>query len=128
VSLNDLERLPGVGGTHMVILPEGRRGILITEPNQHLTAARAFNVNVRRLVLPRRRVHVDSKRAILEQFDHDLKLKPNGGIRKSCRHGRWVQDCCLTNVCSRRACENSVLAPVNGTAGCGRIALGWARS
>lgn len=68
--LDDPERLASFSRAHVMILPQGRRRFLITNANQHLSAARGFHVNVRWLVFPRRRVNVDAERAFLVYLDH----------------------------------------------------------
>jgi hypothetical protein len=54
----------------MMVLPQRGRRVLVAEPNEYLTAAGAFDVHVRRLVLTRRRVHVDPKGALVVHLDH----------------------------------------------------------
>lgn len=68
--LDDAKRFTCVRRTHVMILPQRRCCVFITEPNQQLAAARAFDVHVRRLVLAWRRVYVDTKGAFVMHLDH----------------------------------------------------------
>ena len=68
--LDDPERLAGFSDAHVMILPQGRRRVLITDTNQHLASARGFYMDVGRLMFSRRRVDVDAERAFLVYLDH----------------------------------------------------------
>ncbi|HEX9582234.1 MAG TPA: hypothetical protein VF970_14115 [Gemmatimonadales bacterium] len=46
VLLRDPKRLPGIGRAHVVILPQGRAGVLIAHANQQLASSRALDVYV----------------------------------------------------------------------------------
>jgi hypothetical protein len=59
--LNDPQRLARICGTHVVVQPQGRSGLLVAEPHHDFTASCALHVDVGRLVLARRRVHIDTK-------------------------------------------------------------------
>jgi hypothetical protein len=70
VHFDDPERFAGIGRAHVVILPKGRPRLLVTDPNQNLSASRALDMNVRRLMFARRRVDVDAERPFLVYLDH----------------------------------------------------------
>jgi len=68
---NGPEGLARVCDAHVVVEPERRGRLLIAELDKHFAPSGAFNMNVRRLVLARRRVHVDAKGAVVEHLDHE---------------------------------------------------------
>jgi hypothetical protein len=46
--------LPGIDSTHVMVLPKGGFGVLSTQPDDDFTTAGTFDVNVGRMVFPRR--------------------------------------------------------------------------
>jgi hypothetical protein len=65
IPFNNVECRPRVGGAHVMILPKGRRSLVIAERNEHLTAVHRLNVDMRWLVLARRGVDIDAKSAFV---------------------------------------------------------------
>src|SRR5688572_27669134 len=70
VALDDTKCLSRVCQVHVVVLPERGAGVFIAQLDQHLAAARTFDVHVRWLVLARRRVDIDCKRALVMDPNH----------------------------------------------------------
>jgi hypothetical protein len=56
----------------LIIQPKRRSRLLVAELHEHFAPSGAFNMNVRWLVLARRRVHVDAKVALVEHLDHEI--------------------------------------------------------
>lgn len=87
------QRLARVRGTHMMVKPKSWSGLLFAESNNHFSASRALHVNVGRLVLARRRVHVDAERTFFVHLDHAAIYNPSLGYVHS------PTEECLTKVC-----------------------------
>jgi hypothetical protein len=66
----DSERLSSVGRAHVMVLPEGRRCLIVAQENENLSSVPGFNVDVRRLVFSGRRVHIDLKASLVVDPDH----------------------------------------------------------
>ena len=69
-----------------------RTRLLVAEPHQHFTPSGALNMNVRRLMLARRRVHVDAKGALVEHLDQVCDLLRRGPRLPDVVHRRLVVD------------------------------------
>jgi hypothetical protein len=65
----DPERLSSIGNAHVVVLPEGRRCLIVAQENENLSSVHGFDMDVRRLVFPRRRVHVDLEASLIVGLD-----------------------------------------------------------
>jgi hypothetical protein len=68
--VDDPESFSGVRRTHVVILPQGGRSLVVAEANQNLSSVRGLDVDMRRLVLPRRGVYIDFEIALIVDLDH----------------------------------------------------------
>jgi hypothetical protein len=56
---HDSERFACVRSAHMVVLPKRGRSLVIAQKNEDLSPVGGLDVDVRRLVLPRRGVYID---------------------------------------------------------------------
>jgi hypothetical protein len=76
VLFNDSECLPGIGCTHVVVLPQGGSCCRVAEADRHLPSAGALHMDMWRLMLPGRRVDVDAKRTLFVDPDHAGSYNP----------------------------------------------------
>jgi hypothetical protein len=76
VQVDDPESLPGVGGAHMVVLPEGRRGGFVPKPDEYLSSSDRLDVNVRRLMFSGRGVDEDPEATLIEDLHHGRSINP----------------------------------------------------
>jgi hypothetical protein len=66
----DPERLSSIESAHVVVLPEGRRCLIVAQENENFASVPGFDMDVRRLVFPRGRVHVDLEASLVAGLDH----------------------------------------------------------
>jgi hypothetical protein len=70
ILFHDSERLPRISGAHMVVLPQRGSCFGVAESDEHLPTTGALHVNMRRTMLPGRRVDVDAKGPLFMDLDH----------------------------------------------------------
>jgi hypothetical protein len=87
---DDSERFTCVRSAHVVVLPKRGRSLVIAQKNEDLSIVGGLDVDVRRLVLPRRGVYID--------------LESTGVVFLDLREGktyRWVSArCFITSGCT----------------------------
>lgn len=73
MQFDDPERLSCIRRTHVMVLPEGRGRGFVAEPDEHFSSLERFDVNMRRLVFPRRRVYVDAEATPIMDLHHERR-------------------------------------------------------
>lgn len=76
---NDADCFAGVGQSHVMVLPQRRQHVFLSEANEDFAAIR--RLHVWGFVLPRWRVDVDAERSLHMHLDHHSK--PNAGFVQS---------------------------------------------
>jgi len=66
----DPERLSSIESAHVVVLPERRRCLIVAQENENFASVPGFDMDVRRLVFPRGRVHIDLESSLVVGLDH----------------------------------------------------------
>lgn len=69
--VHDSERFTGVRSAHMVVLPKRGRSLVIAQKNEDFSPVGGLDVDVRRLVLPRRGVYIHLESTGIVHLDHE---------------------------------------------------------
>ena len=67
-------RCPDVHQPHVMVLPQGWWPIFTAQPDENLPAPRTLDVDVRWVVLSRRRVYVPLEAALVEHLHNGSKI------------------------------------------------------
>jgi hypothetical protein len=73
VLFHDSECFTCVRSAHMVVLPKRGRSLVIAQKNEDLSPVGGLDVDVRRLVLPRRGVYKDLESTGVVYLDHERR-------------------------------------------------------
>jgi len=115
---DDPERFTCVRPAHVVVLPERRRSLVVAQENEDLSPARGLDVDMRRLVLPRRGVYINLESAGIVHLDHDARYNLTLGFGKVCiTSGCTCQPRCAGPQVNRSALDR--LRNYGGTDGIG---------